>query len=71
MSYAAQHIKHSFSRIQDELMPMTGVKSEIVTTKDQIKSNSLPRLKVRIFSKSVVGFYSSFPVSLRGESLHS
>ena len=37
-------------------MPMTGVISGVVTPKDKTKSNPLARLKVRIFSKSVVSF---------------
>ena len=37
-------------------MPMTGVISGVVTSKDKTKSNLLATLKVRIFSKSVVGF---------------
>ena len=37
-------------------MPMTGVISEVVTSKDRTKSNPVARLKVRIFSKSVVSF---------------
>ena len=49
--------KHSFSRIQGQLMPMTGVISGVVTPKDKNKSNHLARLKVRIFSKSVIGFW--------------
>ena len=35
-------------------MPMTGVISGTVTPKDKTKSNPLARVKVRIFSKSVV-----------------
>ena len=35
-------------------MPMTGVISGFVTPKDKTKSNPLAKLKVRIFSKSVV-----------------
>ena len=42
-------------------MPMTGVISGFVTTKDKTKSDLLDRLKLKIFSKSVVSF-SSFPV---------
>ena len=55
-SYALQHIKTFFPRIQGQLMPMTGVISGVVTPKDKTKSNPLARLKVRIFSKSVVSF---------------
>ena len=51
-------------------MSMARVISEVVTTKDKTKSNPLARLKARIFSKSVVSFYS-FPVSLRGGTLYS
>ena len=51
-------------------MLMTGVISGFVTPKDKTKPNPLARLKVRIFSKSVVGF-QSLPVSLRGGGLHS
>ena len=40
-------------------MPMTEVISGVVTPKDKTKSNPLPRLKVRIFSKSVVTFFPS------------
>ena len=43
-------------------MSMTGVISGAVTPKDKNKSNHLARLKVRIFSKSVIGFWS-FPLS--------
>ena len=46
---------HSFRRIKVQLMPMTGVISGLVTAKGKTKSNPLTRLKVRIFSKSVVG----------------
>ena len=46
--------KHSFPGIQGQLMPMTGVISGVDTAKDKTKSNPLARLKVRIFSKSVV-----------------
>ena len=48
--------KHSFPRIQGQLMPMTAVKSRVVTPKDETKSNPLARLKVSIFSKSVQSF---------------
>ena len=48
--------KHSFRRINVQLMPMTGVISGLVTAKGKNKSNPMIRLKVRIFSKSVVGF---------------
>ena len=62
--------KHSFPKIQGQLMPMTGVISGVVTPKDKTKSNRLgvvtPKdktksnrlagLKVRIFSKSLVSF---------------
>ena len=48
--------KHSFSRIQGQLMSMTGVISGVVTPKDKSKSNPLARFKIRIFSKSVIGF---------------
>ena len=40
-------------------MSMTGVISEVITPKDKTKSNPLARLKVRIFSKSVVSFFPS------------
>ena len=40
-------------------MPMTGVISGVITPKDKTKSNPLARLKVRIFSKSVVSFLYS------------
>ena len=46
-------------------MPIIGVISGFVTPKDKSKSNPLARLKVRIFLKSMVTFYS-FAVSLRG-----
>ena len=46
--------KHSFLRIQGQLMPMTGVISGVVTPIDKTKLNPLARLKVRIFAKSVV-----------------
>ena len=55
-SYALQNIKTFFSRIQGQLMPMTGVISGVVTPRDKTKSNPLARLKLRIFSKSVVSF---------------
>ena len=48
--------KYSFLKMQDQLMAMSGVVSGVVTSKDKTKSNPLPRLKVRIFSKSVVSF---------------
>ena len=48
--------KHSFPRIQGQLMPMTRVISGFVTPKDKTKSNPLPRIKVRMFWKIVVGF---------------
>ena len=59
--------KHSFAGIKGQLMPIIGVISGVVTPKDKNKSNSLARLKVRIFSKSMVTFYS-FAVSLRGRN---
>ena len=68
MSFSAS--KHSFPRIQGQLMPITEVISGVVTPRDKTKSNHLARLKVMIFSKSLVSFYS-FPVSLRGGSLQS
>ena len=37
-------------------MPMAGVISGLVRAKGKTKSNPLARLKVRIFSKSAVGF---------------
>ena len=37
-------------------MPMTGVISEVVRPKGKTKSKPLARLKLRIFSKSVVSF---------------
>ena len=46
---------------------MTGVISEVITPKDKVKSKPFAREKVRILSKSVVGF-KSLPVSLRGGS---
>ena len=48
--------KHSFPKMEGELMPMTGVISGVVTPKGKTKSKPLARLKVRIFSKTVVGF---------------
>ena len=39
-------------------MPMTEVISGVVTPRDKTKSNPLARLKLRIFSISVVSFYS-------------
>ena len=48
--------KQTFQKIQGQLMLMTGVISGFVTPKDKTKPNPLARLKVRIFSKSVVGF---------------
>ena len=62
--------KHSFPNIQGQLMPMTEVISGLVTPKDKTKSNPLAKLDVRIFSKSLVSFYS-LSVSLRGGSLQS
>ena len=41
---------------EKKLIPMTGVISGVVTPKDKTKSNPLARLKVRIFTKSVVSF---------------
>ena len=48
--------KHSFRRIKVEVMPMTGVISGLVTPKGKTNSNPLATLKVRIFSKFLVGF---------------
>ena len=49
--------KYSFPKIQGQLiMLMIEVISGVVTPKDKTKSNFLARLKVRIFSKSVVSF---------------
>ena len=44
--------KQTFSKIQGQLMPMIGV----VTPKDKTELNPLARLKVKIFSKTVVSF---------------
>ena len=46
--------KQTFPKIQCQLMPMTGVIIGVVTPKDKTKSNPFAKLKVRIFSKSVV-----------------
>ena len=54
--------KNYFPKIQGQLMPMAGVISGVITPKDKpksnplSKSNPLARLKVKIFSKSVVSF---------------
>ena len=48
--------KHSFRTIKGQLMPLSEVISGLVTPKGKTKSKPLARLKVRIFSKSVVGF---------------
>ena len=48
--------KETFPEIKGQLMPMTGIIIVVVTPKDKTKSNPLVRLKVRIFSKSVVRF---------------
>ena len=48
--------KHSFPKMHGQLMPMTRVITGVVTPKDKTKSNPLARLKVRIFSKSVLSF---------------
>ena len=48
--------KHSFRRLKGQVMPMAGVISGLVRAKGKTKSNPLARLKVRIFSKSAVGF---------------
>ena len=48
--------KHTFRKIKGQLIPMTGVISGVVTPKDKTKSEPLDRLKVSIFSKTVVGF---------------
>ena len=48
--------KQSFPKLPGQQMPITGVKSGVVTPKDKIKSNPLAREKVRILSKSVVNF---------------
>ena len=45
--------KHSFPRIQGQLMRMTGFISGVVTPKDKTKSNPLARLKIRIFSMGI------------------
>ena len=39
--------KHSFPKMQGELMPMAGVISGGVTPKDKTRSNPFARLKVR------------------------
>ena len=51
--------KHFFSKIQGQLMPMTGAISGVVTPKDKTKSNCLARKKTRTFSKS--GKFLIFP----------
>ena len=48
--------KQSYPKLLGQLIPMTGVISEVVTHKDETKSNPLARKKVRILSKSVVAF---------------
>ena len=48
--------KQSLPELPSQLMAMTGVISEVVTPKDKVKSKPLAREKVRILSKSVVGF---------------
>ena len=54
--YTLQHIKTFFPKNTRSTNAMTGVISGVVTHKDKTKSNPLARLKVRIFSKSVVSF---------------
>ena len=48
--------KQSFPKLLGQLMPVIGVASGVVTAKDKTKSNPHAREKVRILSKSVVGF---------------
>ena len=45
-------------------MPMTGVISGVIKPKNKTKSNSLARLKVRIFSK-ICGEFLVFPSVIR------
>ena len=49
-------LKHSFPRIEVQLMPMTGVISGVEKPTDKTKSKPFARLKGRIFSKTVAGF---------------
>ena len=62
--------KHSFPKIQGQLIPTSGVISEVVKSKDKTNSDILARLIVRILSIYVLSL-GSFPVSLRGGSLQS
>ena len=48
--------KQSFPKLAGQLIPVTGVISGFVTPTGKTKSNSLPREKVKILSKSVVKF---------------
>ena len=48
--------KQSFPKLPGHLMPMAGVISGVVTSKDKTKSNPLGREKVRMLSKCVVSF---------------
>ena len=61
--------KQTFPKTQGQLVPMIGIIKRVIPPKDKTKSNSLPILKLRIFSKFVLTF-QSFLVSLRGGSLH-
>ena len=56
ISYAPKHIKAFLLKNTRSTKSMTGVISGVVTPKDKSKSNPLARLKIRIFSKSVIGF---------------
>ena len=56
--------KDSFPKMQVQVMPMTGVISGVIKPKNKTKSNSLARLKVRIFSK-ICGEFLVFPSVIR------
>ena len=62
--------KQTFLKLPSQIMPLSGVRSGVVTPKYKTKSNPLAGQKVRILSKSLVSF-QFFLASLREGSFHS
>ena len=56
ITYINNLSKHFLPKMPSQLLPITWVISEIITPKDKAKSELLAREKVRILSKSVLGF---------------
>ena len=52
--------KHSFPRMQGQLMPITGVTNGVITPEDKTKSNPLARLKVKEGILSVLCNFTTF-----------